>query len=101
MKKKNLLLTILLAILVFGGGSKALAKGSLFGWDDNASYYDNSSRGGMLREGGIDITTGEGFSLGGAQNEDPTTDVPVGCGIAILLAAGAGYTLMKRKEEQK
>ena len=38
-------------------------------------------------------------SLGGTQQEDPTS--PLGSGIAFLVAAGAGYALLKRKEETK
>ena len=38
--------------------------------------------------------------LGNAQQEDPTT-APLGSGIAVLVAAGAGYALLKRKEETK
>ena len=38
--------------------------------------------------------------LGNAQQEDPTT-APLGGGIAVLVAAGAGYALLKRKEETK
>jgi hypothetical protein len=51
----------------------------------------------LLRGG----TDSEGFTLGGAQNENPTTDAPLGSGIVILMAAGAGYALLKRKEEQQ
>lgn len=46
-------------------------------------------------------TDSEGFILGGAQNENPTTDAPLGSGIVLLMAAGAGYALLKRKEEQQ
>ena len=40
----------------------------------------------------------EGVGLGGAENENPT---PVGSGIAILTAIGAGYALLKRKENKQ
>ena len=39
-----------------------------------------------------------GVGLGGAENENPT---PVGSGIAILTAIGAGYALLKRKEDKQ
>ena len=39
-------------------------------------------------------------TLGGATQEDPT-NAPFGSGIAVLVAAGAGYALLKRKEEAK
>ena len=41
---------------------------------------------------------GEGISLGGAESENPT---PVGSGIIVLMAAGAGYALLKRKEDKQ
>ena len=40
-----------------------------------------------------------GIGLGGAQSEDPTS--PLGSGIAILTAIGAGYALLKRKEDKQ
>ena len=39
-----------------------------------------------------------GIGLGGAQSENLT---PVGSGIAILTAIGAGYALLKRKEDKQ
>ena len=39
-----------------------------------------------------------GIGLGGAQSEDPTS--PLGSGIAILTAIGAGYALLKRKQAE-
>ena len=39
-----------------------------------------------------------GVGLGGAETENPT---PVGSGIAILTAIGAGYALLKRKEDKQ
>jgi len=41
-----------------------------------------------------DISAGGGMSLGGATNENPT---PVGSGLLILAAAGAGYAVVRRK----
>ena len=40
----------------------------------------------------------ESIGLGGTTQENPT---PMGSGIAVLLVAGAGYTLLKRKEDKK
>lgn len=42
----------------------------------------------------------EGIGLGGATTENPT-EAPVGGGIAILVVAGVGYTLLKRKEDMQ
>lgn len=39
-----------------------------------------------------------GIGLGNAETENPT---PVGSGIAILTAIGAGYALLKRKEDKQ
>ena len=39
-------------------------------------------------------------TLGGTTQENPTS-APIGSGIAVLVAAGAGYALLKRKEETK
>lgn len=113
MKKKNLFLTFLLAALVLGGAvnSKALAQESFIGnqtGDNNAvlnkgimgrgNSVDNQdyfSRGGLLGD-----RSGTGFTLGGAENENPT-EAPLGSGVVLLMAAGAGYALLKRKEEQQ
>ena len=40
----------------------------------------------------------EGIALSGAESENPT---PVGSGIIVLMAAGAGYALLKRKEDKQ
>lgn len=40
----------------------------------------------------------EGIALGGVESENPT---PVGSGIIVLMAAGAGYALLKRKEDKQ
>ena len=50
---------------------------------DNAEYSN--------RDGGI--------GLGGAETEDPTA--PLGSGIVVLTAIGAGYALLKRKEDKQ
>lgn len=42
------------------------------------------------------------FTVNTQDFEDPDNNsLPLGSGIAILLAAGAGYVALKRKEEQK
>ncbi len=115
MKRKNLFLTFLLAALVLGGAvnSKALAQESFIGnqtGDNNSalnkglmgrgSSVDNQdyfSRSGLLGD-----RSGTGFTLGGVtNNENPTSEAPLGSGVVLLMAAGAGYALLKRKEEQQ
>ena len=41
-----------------------------------------------------------GVGLGGATTENPT-ETPLGSGIALLVVAGAGYALLKRKEGEQ
>ncbi len=50
--------------------------------------YDNGDRSG---------DTG-GVTIGGMTNDNPT---PVGSGLLIMVAAGAGYALLKKKEEKR
>lgn len=50
--------------------------------------YDNGDRDGDT----------EGVTIGGMTNENPT---PVGSGLLIMVAAGAGYALLKKKEEKR
>ena len=95
MKKKNLLLTFLLAALILGGGAKALAQ-SLFGKESSQSNYDYSTHQSLMRG-----DSEAGFDLGGVTNKENPTDAPLGSGIVMLMAAGAGYALLKRKEEQQ
>ena len=45
-------------------------------------------------------SSGGGIGLESATQENPT-NAPLGSGIAILVAAGAGYALLKRKEEKQ
>lgn len=64
-------------------------KGGLLGRGD---LFEYSNRDGAGIENGV--------SLGGATTENPT-EAPVGGGIAILVVAGVGYTLLKRKEDMQ
>ena len=68
-------------------------------------YYDeldqkNSQNAGPLLRGDYSISgnTNEGIALGDVESENPT---PVGSGIIVLMAAGAGYALLKRKEDKQ
>ena len=66
--------------------------GGMFARGGNA---DNVS---LMNRNGSNINNGVG--LGGATTENPT-EAPVGGGIAILVVAGVGYTLLKRKEDKQ
>lgn len=94
MKKNSLTFTLLLtAAIVLGGGAKVSAQESLFGRENNGP------RGGNHQESLLRDTPNGSFNLGGSTNENP--DAPLGSGIVMLMAAGAGYALLKRKEEQQ
>ena len=69
--------------------------GGLFARGGNADNADNVS---LMNRNGSNINNGVG--LGGAMTENPT-EAPVGGGIAILVVAGVGYTLLKRKEDMQ
>lgn len=58
--------------------------------------HDDSRRGALNqnREGG----ESEGFTLGGAESENPA---PLGSGIFVLVAACAGYAALKKKEDKQ
>lgn len=68
--------------------------GGMFARGGNADNADNVS---LMNRNGSNINNG--VDLGGAMTENPT-EAPVG-GIAILVAAGAGYALLKRKEDKQ
>ena len=82
---KTLVFSIGLAALMLSANNlNAQNGGGLFGrgmTSDNAEYSNR-----------------DGVGLGSAENENPT---PVGSGIAILTAIGAGYALLKRKEDKQ
>lgn len=67
--------------------------GGMFGLGNKGAEQEENS--GMMRGG---YRGGEGIGLGDAENENPT---PVGSGMAILTAIGAGYALLKRKEDKQ
>ena len=86
MKTKALVFSMAMAALLLKASNlHAQNDGNrgLFGRGDNVEYSGN-------RDGGI--------GLGGAESENPT---PVGSGIIVLMAAGAGYALLKRKEDKQ
>ena len=69
--------------------------GGVFYRGGNADNADNVSM--MNRDG---ATIGNGVELGGSTTENPT-ETPIGSGIAVLVVAGVGYTLLKRKEDKQ
>lgn len=69
--------------------------GGVFARGGNTDNGDNAS---LMNRDGAGIENGVG--LGGATTENPT-EVPLGSGIAILVAAGVGYTLLKKKEDKQ
>ena len=82
--------------------SMALAAGLLVPVTMNAQDYDGS-RGlfgrGFAAEDAASNNRDGGIGLGGAESEDPTS--PLGSGILVLVAAGAGYAALKRKEDKQ
>ena len=85
-KKKTLVFSIGLAALMLSANNlNAQNGGGLFGrgmTSDNAEYSNR-----------------DGVGLGSAENENPTA--PLGSGIVVLTAIGAGYALLKRKEDKQ
>ena len=81
----------------------AMAIGLLLPMTTNAQNggTDNFFRGGgndnYENRGTVAINTGgEGFTLGGATEADPA---PLGSGLLVMVAAGAGYAFLKKKED--
>lgn len=67
--------------------------------EDQYGLQEWGQTGLLGKQGGGDKGDG-GIGLGGTTNEDPT-QAPLGSGIAILVVAGVGYTLLKRKEDKQ
>ena len=58
--------------------------------NDHHSLLNAGNRGGGMEWQG-----------GGMTPQDPTEQAPLGSGLLVLVAAGAGYAALKRKEEQQ
>jgi hypothetical protein len=58
----------------------------------------NAQPDGFFRGGGenYDNRDVDGVTIGSMNNENPT---PVGSGLMVMVAAGAGYVLLKKKED--
>ena len=93
--KKQLLrkVTLLSFMLVFGAFSAfAQNNGGLFGKGPGGNDDFHG------RKGMVDVSI-SGNDEGGITNSGIGEDVPLGGGIAILLAAGLGYAALKKKED--
>ena len=103
-KKKTLMVSMTLAALLLTSSLNAQERtGGLFGFQEkNDGLFDSQldDPQGLLFRDGMPIEN-NGFTLGGLTSEDPTEDSPLGSGLLILAATGAGYALLKKKEEKK
>lgn len=86
----SLAMTALLAL-----PTVAKAQGSLFGYETAGQYNDASDQNGS--RGLMGVQSGES----GLTTQNLGETVPVGCGLLILTAAGAGYVLAKKRKESK
>ena len=95
MKRKAILLTVVMAVLLAMPTTMLAQSGKRGGLFGTQSTEQNA--GGLLNQNGnrdgVDISgTISNFGIG----ED---EVPLGSGIAFLLLASAGYVTLKRKKE--
>lgn len=82
--KKSLVLSLVMAaVMAMPMMTFAQNNRSLFGYEKSG--------------GSGDAKDGEGLELGGATQKDPTA--PLGSGLLIMVAAGAGYAIYKKKED--
>jgi hypothetical protein len=93
--KKALVLSLVMAALMAMPMMTFAQNGSLFGYE-NGGGSRNADISGGSRDANISIT-GSSMSLGNATETDPT--VPLGSGLLIMVAAGAGYAIYKKKED--
>lgn len=101
MKPKMMLLAAAVASLSPIG---AIAQEGLFhrGVSDEA-YHDHVSKNGMFDKSGGDTEgnlTGQGFGATGANLTGQTFNAPLGSGLFLMLAAGAGYATIKSRKKQ-
>ena len=92
-KTKTIMLLLVLTVALLSPLCTNAQEGGLFGLGNKATEQNDNY--GMMKGG---YRGGEGVGLGGAESENPT---PVGSGIIILMAAGAGYAMLKRKEDKQ
>ena len=99
MKLKAIVLSLVLAVLL---PATTVSAQGILGSSLVDEYYEEQDRS-MLHKGSGSISYGttndqEGLTLGGMTQDDPSS--PLGSGLIILAAAGAGYALLKKKEEK-
>lgn len=104
LKKKTLLLTLTLSAgLLLPMGASAQTGGGIFYRGDKAENVDNVSMMSRGATGGYNLNN-QNFGSNGYELHNQTfgqQSAPVGSGLLILAAAGAGYTLRKRKNNSK
>ena len=103
-KKKAIMLSLGLAAMMLPA---QLSAQDLFGrrGDSSGAQVLSTSSNGLMDRGSVSASgdiTGQGF---GATNGDITgqtfgDDAPLGSGLFVLLAAGAGYATMKSRKKQ-
>lgn len=103
--KKSLLLTLALsAVLLLPMGASAQTGGGVFYRGDKAENTDNVSMMNRGATGGYNLNN-QNFGSNGYELYNQTfgqdSDTPLGSGLLILVAAGAGYAFKKRKNNNK
>ena len=104
LKEKTLLLTLALsAVLLLPMGVSAQKGGGIFYRGDKAENVDNVSMMNRGATGGYNLNN-QNFGSNGYELHNQTfgqETTPLGGGLLILVAAGAGYALKKRKNNNK
>lgn len=104
LKEKTLLLTLALsAVLLLPMGVSAQKGGGIFYRGDKAENVDNVSMMSRGATGGYNLNN-QNFGSNGYELHNQTfgqETTPLGGGLLILVAAGAGYALKKRKNNNK
>lgn len=104
LKEKTLLLTLALsAVLLLPMGASAQKGGGIFYRGDKAENVDNVSMMNRGATGGYNLNN-QNFGSNGYELHNQTfgqETTPLGGGLLILVAAGAGYALKKRKNNNK
>lgn len=96
-KSKAVVLSMALAALTWWPESLAAqAQNGMFGRSPEQGKNETS---GMLDKN--NATRGDGMEWYGLTPQDPTQEAPLGSGLMLLMAAGAGYVALKRKEDKQ
>ncbi len=97
-KWKAILLSLMMAVFLLIPICSNAQEGGLFGYGKtSAKELGNESYFNIWRGTGVE------WNNGGLIPQDPTQEAPLESGIFVIVAAGAGYVLVKsksRKEEQ-